>query len=73
MSDQGEAIAVTINGEPHRLSAGMSVAAMLAHLGFDPSRLAVERNRDIVPRGTHGAVMVEPGDVYELVHFVGGG
>ena len=42
-------------------------------LGLDPLRVAVERNLEVVPRGTLEQVCVEDGDDYEIVHFVGGG
>ena len=52
---------------------GTSVAGMVNKLGLDPLRVAVERNLEIVPRSTLGKVLVEEGDDYEIVHFVGGG
>ena len=64
---------VTINGEPRRASAGVSLAELLAEIGVDPARVAVERNRVIVARSTFGEVIVADGDRYEIVHFVGGG
>ncbi|MCY7398785.1 MAG: sulfur carrier protein ThiS [Sphingomonas bacterium] len=64
---------VTINGEPRRAPAGTTLAQLLAEIGLDPTRVAVERNLEIVPRSTFGEVMVEDGDAYEIVHFVGGG
>ncbi len=64
---------VTINGEAREVAAGSSIAAMLSALGFDPARVAVERNRAIVARSTLSDVMVEEGDAFEIVHFVGGG
>ena len=64
---------VSVNGEPRRVSAGLSVMQMLAELGLDPQRVAVERNREVVPRSSLGDVTVEDGDQYEIVHFVGGG
>jgi thiazole synthase len=66
-------LSVTVNGEPRRISAGGSIAAMLRELRIDPARVAVERNLTIVPRSTFDAVQVEDGDQYEIVHFVGGG
>ena len=51
----------------------LSVEEMLNELGLDPLRVAVERNLEIVPRGTLGEVAVEDGDDFEIVHFVGGG
>ncbi len=66
-------LSVTVNGEPRRIAAGGSIAAMLRELGIDPARVAVERNLALVPRSTLDAVEVEDGDQYEIVHFVGGG
>ena len=68
-----QSLAILVNGEPRRVSAGASIAAMLTELGLDPQRVAVERNRDVVPRSSLTEVAVEDGDQYEIVHFVGGG
>ena len=68
-----ESISIKVNGEHRRVSAGGSIAEMLAELGLDPKRLAVERNLEIVPRSTLGEVRVSDGDAFEIVHFVGGG
>ena len=66
-------ITVRVNGDERRVGCGVTVAEMLGQLGIDPLRVAVERNLEIVPRGTLGKVCVEDGDDYEIVHFVGGG
>jgi thiamine biosynthesis protein ThiS len=66
-------IDVTVNGEPRRVTAGVSIAAMLRELGVDPARVAVERNLAIVPKSTLEAAPVADGDQFEIVHFVGGG
>lgn len=66
-------LSVRINGEHRRVPGGTSVAELINDLGLDPSRVAVERNLEIVPRGSLGQVQVEDGDDYEIVHFVGGG
>lgn len=66
-------LSVRINGEHRRVPGGTSVAEMVNLLGLDPLRVAVERNLEIVPRGTLTDVCVEDGDDYEIVHFVGGG
>ena len=66
-------LSVTVNGEPRRIAAGASIAAMLRELRIEPKRVAVERNLAIVPRSTLDEVQVEDGDQYEVVHFVGGG
>ena len=66
-------LSVRINGEHRRVFGGISVAELVREIGLDPARVAVERNLAIVPRSTLGEVMVEDGDDYEIVHFVGGG
>ena len=68
-----ESIAIHLNGEPRRVTAGTTLAEMLEELGLDPRKLAVERNLEIVPRGTFGDVQVAQADRFEIVHFVGGG
>ncbi len=64
---------VRINGREEPLSPGSTLSAFLESLGLDPARVAVERNRDVVPRSAHGEVLLEDGDVLEVVAFVGGG
>jgi thiazole synthase len=71
--DVGESIGICVNGEERRLAGGMSVAEMVRSIGLDPAKVAVERNREIVPRSLLGQVRVEDADLYEIVHFVGGG
>ena len=68
-----QTLSVRVNGEHRRVAGGMSVAALIADLGLDAKRVAVERNLAIVPRSTFAEVEVEDGDQYEIVHFVGGG
>jgi thiamine biosynthesis protein ThiS len=66
-------LSITLNGEPRRVAAGLSIAALVADLGLNPKKVAVERNLEIVPRSTHATVMLAEGDMLEIVHFVGGG
>jgi thiazole synthase len=66
-------LGIRVNGEHRRVVGGISIAEMLGELGLDPLRVAVERNLEIVPRGTLAEVCVEDGDDFEIVHFVGGG
>ena len=73
MTSETETHSISVNGEHRRVAAGMTVAALVQEIGFDPARVAVERNLAIVPRSTLAEVMVEDGDDYEIVHFVGGG
>jgi thiamine biosynthesis protein ThiS len=68
-----ETAAITVNGESRRVPKGISVADLALELGLEPTRVAVERNLEIVPRSTLAQVMVEDGDDFEIVTFVGGG
>jgi thiazole synthase len=69
-------IAITVNGEPRALPSPdgpPTVATLLAALGLEGQRVAVERNREVVPRARHAQEALEDGDVLEVVSFVGGG
>ncbi len=66
-------ISLTVNGEPRRIAAGATIAALVASLELNPQKVAVERNGEIVPRSTLADVALGEGDVLEIVHFVGGG
>lgn len=68
-----ETIAITVNGEPRQVPAGSSVGDLLALIGLDRRKVAVERNLEIVPRSTYGDAALAPGDALEIVHFIGGG
>ena len=63
----------TVNGERTELPDGLTVAGLLRHLGVRAERVAVERNGAVVKRARHGEEKLAPGDVLEIVTFVGGG
>ena len=56
-----------------QLPDGLSVAGLLQLLEFRPEHVAVERNRDLVPRARHAETRWPTGDVLEVVTLVGGG
>ena len=62
-----------VNGEERSLGEVADVAALVAVLGLDGRKVAVERNLEIVPRSTYGSTPVLDGDRIEIVHFIGGG
>ncbi len=64
---------VLVNGSLRDVPEGLTVAALVAHLGLAGGPVAVELNREIVPRAEHSTRTVAPGDAIEIVHFVGGG
>jgi sulfur carrier protein len=55
------------------LPEGASVAALLDRLKIRTPRVAVERNREIVPKAEYASTALAPGDELEVVEFVGGG
>ena len=55
------------------MAEGTTVRALLVELGLGDTLVAVERNRDIVPRAEHASAAIADGDRLEIVHFVGGG
>ena len=63
----------TVNGVEQELPDGLTVAALLEHLGVRRERVAVERNGAVVKRALHEAERLASGDVLEIVSFVGGG
>ena len=66
-------ISITVNGAHRRVNAGLTVAQLATDLGLVPEKVAVERNLEIVPRSTLADVVVQDGDDFEIVTFVGGG
>jgi thiamine biosynthesis protein ThiS len=64
---------LTINGEDRELGAVSTLSDLIAELGMKPDRVAVELNRELVPRARWAATSISDGDKLEIVHFVGGG
>lgn len=64
---------LTLNGEPRTFPNPISVADLLAELGRDPTKLAVEVNQNVVPRAEHERTPLADGDAVEIVTLVGGG
>ncbi len=73
MQETLQQIELTLNGEPRQLAAPVTVAGLLASLGLDTRKVAVERNEEIVPRSLYAQTMLDHGDALEIVHFIGGG
>jgi len=66
-------IRIRLNGEDRSVDADLTIASLLGSLGIPGMRLAVERNRRIVPREGYDSEPVEAGDRIEIVTLVGGG
>ncbi len=66
-------ISITVNGETKKLPQRQGLAEFLRDIGLEPSKVAVERNLEIVPKSTFADVTLQDGDRLEIVHFIGGG
>lgn len=62
-----------LNGESRNLPDGLTLAALVDHLGMKADRIAVELNLEIVARPKWQETQLKDGDKLEIVHFVGGG
>lgn len=66
-------IAITVNGEQRSTKLGSTVSDLLREMGLDSGRVAIERNLEILSRPDWQKTVIESGDRYEIVQFVGGG
>ena len=66
-------INVTINGDQHSLDKALCLVDLLARFEIEDDKVAIEHNREIVPKTTFDQVIVNDGDNLEIVHFIGGG
>jgi thiamine biosynthesis protein ThiS len=64
---------LTINGEQRAFAGVADIAGLVAVLGLDARKVAVERNLEIVPRSAYGKTPIADGDRIEIVSFIGGG
>lgn len=68
-----DSIEIVVNGAAKKIARGTTVAGLIQELGLGERRVAVERNREVVPRERHSSCELQAGDRLELVTFVGGG
>ena len=64
---------IVVNGESRPATQGATVTDLLRELGLQAGRVAIERNLEILPRPKWPETLVQPGDRFEIVQFVGGG
>jgi thiazole synthase len=66
-------VRIQLNGELHQVPEALNIRQLLDHLELPTERIAVERNRSVIPKSRWEATAVEAEDEIEVVHFVGGG
>ena len=64
---------IVLNGQMREIPRGSTVLAMLALTGNAQRTVAVEINREIVPKSLHAQRVIAQGDRVEIVHALGGG
>ncbi|HEU5182596.1 MAG TPA: sulfur carrier protein ThiS [Candidatus Polarisedimenticolia bacterium] len=64
---------IVVNGEEREIAEGATLATLIELLQLPPGRIAVERNREVVPRAKHAETVLHEGDLLEMVRFMGGG
>ena len=64
---------ITVNGENRSMETGASLDQLLQTLGLADKRVAVEVNRDIVPRSEYSSFELSENDTIEIVNAIGGG
>ncbi len=64
---------IRLNGDPREIDGPITIGALLAELGIDPRRVAVEHNLTVIKRDRYASTLINEGDEIEIVNFVGGG
>ena len=67
------AIKIRLNGDPYSIEGDTHLTVLFERLKMKPGRIAVELNREVVPKAEHHNVILKDGDELELINFVGGG
>ena len=62
-----------VNGEAATVPDGATLADVLDRLGLPAKGIAIERNREVVPKSLYCVTHLTDGDKLEIVQFVGGG
>lgn len=64
---------ITLNGEARSIDDSIKLQALIDQLGYSGKRLAVEINKEIIPKSQHADYIIKDGDNIEIVHAIGGG
>lgn len=64
---------ITVNAEPKPFQPGMTLRALIVHMGLEKNAVAAEVNGTLVSHRNHDTHVLQPGDKVELVSLVGGG
>jgi len=68
-----QTITIKLNGDPYVIEGDARLTTLIATLKMKPKRIAVELNREVVPKANYASITLREGDELELINFVGGG
>jgi sulfur carrier protein len=66
-------VRIQVNGEPREVDDHIPLPELIARLNLKSEQIAIELNHEVVRRAQWPGVVLQTGDVVEIVHFVGGG
>ena len=66
-------ITIQLNGDPYVIEGDARLTVLVETLKMKPTRIAVELNREVVPKADYATITLREGDELELINFVGGG
>jgi sulfur carrier protein len=72
-SKKPDALTITLNGEAYTIEGDAHLSLLIATLKMRPTRIAVELNRQVVPKAEYDRTILKAGDELEIINFVGGG
>ncbi|MAV18559.1 MAG: sulfur carrier protein ThiS [Candidatus Micropelagos sp.] len=64
---------IVLNGEEINIADSLSILGLIDLYELPASKVAVERNLEIVPKSAYVTTMLKENDTVEIVHFIGGG
>lgn len=64
---------IKVNGESIEILDPLTIDGLLKRFNLDGTRVAIERNLEIVPKSNYSEINIADGDQIEIVHFIGGG
>jgi sulfur carrier protein len=66
-------ISIKLNGKEKTIESDLTLTALLHKLALDPAAVVIEQNQNIIKRDNWMGAKINPGDVIEIINFVGGG
>ena len=72
-NDSEQGFSILLNGESYSINRDPSLLSLIEGLNLRRGRIAIELNQSVIPKAEWANVSLRPGDIVEIVNFVGGG